>query len=254
MALFKQKQPRGAVTRQAKKPSKPLMRWQRLVPVVWSATAMAVVYAFYLGAGALLNQPVEKVTVAGELRHVEKSRVISEVTPFLQQGFISLDMAAIRQQLTNLPWVYQVRLERVWPNNITINIVEQQAIAQWGEEGYLNHRGEMFNPKKKVAVNDLPVLKGPEYSTKTVMSHYRSIGELLKEQGLYLKSLIMSERGSWQALLSNGVQIELGRDQVVEKVKRFVFVYQQALPKGLVAVKKVDMRYSNGVAVSWQRS
>ena len=229
------------------------MHWQRLLPVVWLFVVVVALLGLYQGGEVLLNQPVEKVAVTGELRHVDKSIIVEAVTPYLAVGFIRLDMAGIRQQLQQMPWVYEVRLQRTWPNSVTINIVEQQAIAQWGEKGFLNHRGELFKPEKLVVMKDLPLLAGPDSSSKEVMNNYRSIAELLNKQGLTLNSLSVDQRGSWQARLNGGVILKMGKEQVLEKVQRFVLVYKKALPRDLVAVKSIDMRYSNGVAVSWQR-
>ncbi|MGK0442262.1 MAG: cell division protein FtsQ [Pseudohongiellaceae bacterium] len=212
------------------------------------------------------------------MRHVAKNEVITEVIPFLQKGFVRLDMGSIREKLETLPWVFEVRLQREWPNSVVIEIVEQQAIAQWGDKGYLNHRGELFTPEQVNVQKGLPVLDGPENSTKQVMDYYRSVGDLMREQGLALQSLTLDKRGSWRALLAarfefdaaelditelsdaensriknNSVEVVIGRDEVLEKMQRFIQVYNKALPKNLVAVKKVDMRYSNGVAVSWHQ-
>ena len=52
--------------------------------------------------------------------------------------------------------------------------------------------------------------------------------------------------------LSNGIEVVLGRDQVTERFDRFVTVYQERLVSRANEVKRVDARYSNGVAVKWK--
>ena len=255
MGLFKKQQkPVGAVRkRPAQKPSKPLLHWQRLLPLMWGLIAAAVLTGLFKGGEVLLNQSVEKVAVTGGLKHVKKAVVVEAVTPFLTAGFIRLDMDGIRTELEKMPWVYEVRLQRAWPNNISINIVEQQAIAQWGNNGFLNHRGELFKPQAVTEIQGLPLLAGPDSSSKQVMNYYRSIAELLGRQGLALTGLSVDQRGAWQAELNGVVILKMGKEQVLEKVKRFARVYKQALPKDLVAVKTIDMRYSNGLAVGWHQ-
>jgi cell division protein FtsQ len=46
--------------------------------------------------------------------------------------------------------------------------------------------------------------------------------------------------------------VVLGRDQVTERFERFVTVYQERLVSRANEVKRVDARYSNGVAVKWK--
>lgn len=251
--IFKNnKQQRGAVTRKGRMPSKPRFHWQVIMPAVYGCLLLLIVAGLVVGVEQLLNKPISKVAVTGELRHVDKKAVVAEVSPFLDQGFVRLDMAAIQEKLQLLPWVYEVRVQRQWPNEIIINVVEQQAIAQWGDLGYLNHRGELFKPQVVSKDLSLPLLIGPEAESKGVMTNYRAIGEMLRRQGLELTVLKLSDRGSWAVELRGGVTINVGRDQLMEKIQRFVYLYKKVLANNLMLAKEIDMRYSNGIAVSWR--
>ncbi|WP_019531251.1 cell division protein FtsQ/DivIB [Dasania marina] len=252
MQFLKPKKQRGAVSKGPPKPSKASFPWRRLQSALFVAALLLLVGGLYQGGMHIINQPIDKVAVSGELRYVNKEKVIAEVRPFLQQGFVRIDMAAIRKQLQKLPWVYEVRVQRLWPNEVAINIVEQQTIAQWGERGFLNHRGELFKPKPMVKVPGLPLLAGPDESSKTVMANYRAVGELLRHQGLELERFQLNTRGGWQATLRGGVTLSIGRDQLMEKMQRFAYVYQKTLASNLASIKSIDMRYSNGLAVSWR--
>jgi cell division protein FtsQ len=64
--------------------------------------------------------------------------------------------------------------------------------------------------------------------------------------------LSLEQRGAWTLTLSNGIEVELGRDQVTQRFDRFVTVYQERLASRANEVKGVDARYSNGVAVKWK--
>ncbi|MBL83971.1 MAG: cell division protein FtsQ, partial [Marinobacter sp.] len=54
--------------------------------------------------------------------------------------------------------------------------------------------------------------------------------------------------------LANGIEVVLGRDQVEARFERFVTVYQERLASRSDEVRRVDARYSNGVAVQWKPS
>ena len=43
----------------------------------------------------------------------------------------------------------------------------------------------------------------------------------------------------------------LGRDQVVEKMRRFTAIYQKALEQESEKIARIDLRYANGLAVAW---
>jgi cell division septal protein FtsQ len=48
------------------------------------------------------------------------------------------------------------------------------------------------------------------------------------------------------------MRLELGSSQALEKMQRFVFLYQNQLQHATRAVAVVDLRYNNGASVSWK--
>ena len=57
---------------------------------------------------------------------------------------------------------------------------------------------------------------------------------------------------SWKVELSNGLKINLGQQDVWQRWLRFMGVYQKVFAKYADSVNYVDMRYPNGMAVSWK--
>jgi cell division protein FtsQ len=60
------------------------------------------------------------------------------------------------------------------------------------------------------------------------------------------------ERQSKILVLTDGLVISIGDGDVSEKIKRFITAHEQYLSKNLNEVKKVDLRYTNGLAVEWK--
>jgi cell division protein FtsQ len=52
-------------------------------------------------------------------------------------------------------------------------------------------------------------------------------------------------------MLKGDVEVAIGRDQVMEKMRRFITVYDQHLSEVWQDVTAIDVRYTNGVAVQW---
>ena len=117
-------------------------------------------------AWRLLELPVERIAVTGELKHVSHERLMSRVNTSLQGGFLWVDLQAIRQSLEQLPWVYRVVVKRHWPNSLEIQVFEQLPIARWGDDAYLNHAGEIFRPARLSSQLELPGLAGPAGSDR----------------------------------------------------------------------------------------
>jgi cell division protein FtsQ len=70
---------------------------------------------------------------------------------------------------------------------------------------------------------------------------------------LDVKGLQADATLAWTLTLDNDLPIVIGRDQVMEKVGRFLLVYQQQLKQRLGEIERIDVRYSNGVAIGWKQ-
>lgn len=254
----RQKAPMRGASVKARQQQRPRLR----LNLKWVArgVAAAAIVAVLAGAGLaaehLFNVPVSRVVVNGEFRQVDKNLISSKIEPLLGVGFLRLDLNQVRNQLRELPWVFDVQVSRSWPSEIVVAVEEQTPIARWGEEGFLNHRGELFVPERRhdefLDVARLPALVGPEGSSKNVMNHYRELSEMLSQYGLVLSDLRLDDRGSWYAKLRNGTEMRLGDGEVMEKMRRFLSAYRFALADKFDSARAVDMRYSGGFAVSWK--
>jgi cell division protein FtsQ len=216
-------------------------------------TGVALVMLALVGAAAwrLLELPVERVAVTGELRHVSRERLISRVNDSLQGGFLWVDLQAIRQSLEQLPWVYRVVVKRHWPNSLEIQVIEQLPIARWGDDAYLNHAGQMFSPQQLSSQQDLPRLAGPAGSELQLMQYYKLVHDPLQTAGLRINALAMDARGGLRARLDGGGELVFGRGEVAAKLQRFLHIYQSRLVGRDGQMRSVDLRYSHGAAVLW---
>jgi cell division protein FtsQ len=64
-------------------------------------------------------------------------------------------------------------------------------------------------------------------------------------------ALKCDNKKSWRLTLKNDVEIAIGREQVMEKLRRFVTVYDKFLNSVWGDIKAIDARYPNGIAVRW---
>ena len=202
-------------------------------------------------AWRLLELPVERVAVTGELKHVSHERLMSRVNDSLQGGFLWVDLQAIRQSLEQLPWVYRVVVKRHWPNSLEIQVFEQLPIARWGDDAYLNHAGEIFRPARLSSQLELPGLAGPAGSELQLMQYYKLVQGPLQTAGLRVNALAMDARGGLRARLNGGGELVFGRGEVAKKLQRFLHIYQSRLARREGRIRSVDLRYSHGAAVVW---
>jgi cell division protein FtsQ len=125
----------------------------------------------------------------------------------------SLDNA--RQAFEAVPWVRRAVVRREFPNRLKVLLQEHQAVAYWGAEGeskLLNTFGEVFEANiGDVEQDGLPRLGGPDGEAAQVLAMYRVLQPMFEPLDLSVEDLVLTGRGSWQAVLDTGAVIELGR-------------------------------------------
>lgn len=86
---------------------------------------------------------------------------------------------------------------------------------------------------------------------KEVLISFRQMDELLRINSFKLDRLSLSPRHAWEATLGNGIMLELGREDKMARIQRFINVYPE-LVKQEKSVARVDLRYDTGLAVGWE--
>lgn len=200
----------------------------------------------------LLSLPVNRVAITGDLAHVSRDALTARISDAVSGGFLSLDLDEVRGPIEALPWVHRVIVRRQWPDSIEVRVVEQRAIAHWGDDAYLNHAGEVFTPLDATAIPGLPRLSGPAGSHVSVMEQYRLVQERLQSLGLRVSALAMDQRGGLRAQLDSGGELVLGREDISERLDRLETIYRTELQGRAFA--RVDLRYSHGAAIAWRES
>lgn len=198
-----------------------------------------------------LDRPISTVEVGGAFQRVAPPDIEQAITPFRGEGFLSVDLDAVRDALESIAWVDEARVERAWPNGVRAFITEHVAAARWRERGLLNARGELFMRDAQHVPQELPLLEGPDGTEQQVAQLYLDTNPKLAAAGLRLVRVSLDARGAWELALANGTQVRLGRQEVYHRLDRFVRAASPVIAARGNEVAYVDMRYSNGFAVGW---
>lgn len=203
-----------------------------------------------------INRPVSKIALGADLSAHNKILLKEKINQQLQAGagFVDLDIKTLQASLAGFPWVEQVQIRRVWPDTLMVEVTEHKPIARWGDDQLLNVQANVFPQLGMRNFADLPRLSGPQHSQVRVLEQYRSLSQVLRPLGLGIAELEMRERGSWYVTASNGLQLLLGREEVMEKMRRFITVYDKELKSQMGQIARIDLRYANGLAVTWRNA
>jgi cell division protein FtsQ len=208
-----------------------------------------VIYLQQVETSPLL--PILHVTVDGEFSHINKDALVQAVTPFAIGGFMSVDVARLREAGEVIPWVKEIQVKRVWPDSLHLVVEEQEAIALWGNDALVNNQGHLFFPTKASFPNGLVQLKGPKGSSRMVAKQFYEVSRLISTLGLSVQEIEMNARRAWTIKLSNGVNVMLGRTDSEQRLQRFTTMFKAVLRPYEKDITAVDMRYTNGLSVAW---
>ena len=218
--------------------------------LIWLGVIVAFTLLLWFAVLAALDRPIQRAEISGKFTQVSKLQIEQVLEPFAHRGFISIDLAAVKQSIEQIPWIEYARVERAWPDGLRVMVTEQTAIARWGEKGLLNGRGELFLPEARDVPTDLPLLEGPEGTSGQVAKLYLDTYARLLAIGLRISHVALDERGAWALALSNGVEVRLGSQDISDRLERFITA-ANVITTRAGEVRYIDMRYSNGFSIGW---
>lgn len=243
-------------TAKASLPRLRLTAWRlslsQLLLACFFSVLLAVAYGSFYVIDAVLEVPVEQVTVHGEFTYLQQDLVSSVIAQYVDDGFIQVSLKRLYQELSALPWVYSVLIKRELPNGLSVDIEEQQAAAYWNDGEFINQYGEVFRP------NGVPIIQGiPSFSGKRheqVLAIYQQLKLQLPEDFRPIRALALDQRQVVRVKTYAGIELVMKLDDMKAQVDKWLLIANTLEAERLDKVRKVDLRYSNGAAIEWQDS
>ncbi len=193
---------------------------------------------------------VKKVAVYGDIEHIKVEQIEQLVRETAEDGMLALDLINLRDLLQKLPWVYRVKVRKVWPETIEVWLREQSATVMWGDAGYLNLNGEFF-VDDGVSLDHLrlPAISSQLRDTEEVYHQFLQLSSLLDESGQKIQEMVIDQRGSIYIHLESGLELNLGRRAVEQRLARWSSQYPVIMSRLNGGVRMVDLRYEQGMAI-----
>lgn len=250
MAKKQREVPRGATPRVEKKSPRtwnvrlPVIRWQwLLLPVMTAALVTGMRWGYH-------GWPVTTVDINGRLSVWQAEQIAEQLQWVTAESFFSLDVEQVHQQLKDLPLVLQVTVRKRWPGTLEVRLFEDVPVAVWNRNQLLSASGLLSGIPEGVALSALTQMEGENNQAEQAVRYFRRIQQVLAGQPVRVERLRVVATGAVQAVLTNGWQVEFGRQYFEERVLRLEKLLA-TLPQEKVAA--VDLRYGKGAAIRWHR-
>ncbi len=198
--------------------------------------------------------PVNKIRVHGAFVNVDEAMLHRAVKGVVAGGYFNVDVERVREVVEQLAWVSKASVRRVWPDTLSVSIVEQQPIAISDNKGLINANGDVFKPLKKTLPKSLPVFDGDPDLNKLMLSKYYEMNKLLVTIDRKITYLKFDARHALEIRLDNGLKIVLGREDNLHRLQRLLRIYHKILVSRFDDIEVIDLRYTNGMSIGWKKN
>ncbi len=245
----------------ARREEKGAEKFQRVVKKVIRLAFQLLLLSFFLFIGHwvyvhLLGDPyfrVREVEVKGS-RRIPRETLLSLTVMEGMPSLFSVNLKEVVKRLESHPWIEQVRVRKVFPNKVVIQIEERKpmAIIQLEELYYIDTRGEIFTPVGDREEYNYPYLTG---LTRRVLEKDPVEAKRLISKALELLRMVNHEKAFPMEEISEihmervfgircftkaeGVEVKMGWEDFGEKLKRLSLIWSDLRKRGF-SVASID--------------
>jgi len=191
-----------------------------------------------------------KINGASQLKEGD---IISKVAPFVRGSLFKLDIAKINEAITSNPFVKQVRIKKVYPFSIVIDVEEKKPSALWvdseGGVKVLDESGEPYKSLTGAEARGMFLINAGERAD--AKSLFNQVNQWVA-RGIIKKDAISEvayNEGTVTIFgVEDGVEIILGKEDQEGRLKRAIAVLEDAKKRGLL-IKCIDARFERGAII-----
>lgn len=148
MVAVLRKKPMSVIYTKASKP-KGRFTWQRFIKPIIMLLCLIFALVLYGNWSKWLEKldstPIKSFALTHKTRFTTDAdiRDILSAEPALK-GYFGQDIHEIKQRFLDIPWVRDVIVRKVYPNRLSITLLEHQPAAHWNGSQYLSEQGVVF--------------------------------------------------------------------------------------------------------------
>src|SRR3954452_3171690 len=224
------------LTEREKNPRRLIVRFERTIPRRAGVTATVVIMLGSATLGIVRGGHVEEVTTAlSDTRNALANSAGFRITAVAINGrkqltqdevlaiggvngrssLLFLDAAVVRDKLKANPWIGDATVQKFYPGQLQIDIVERSAFALWQQDGRLSvisDDGAVLEPYVSRRFTGLPLVVGKGAETRAkdflaMVDRYPRVRSVMKA------AVLVGER-RWNLRLKDGLDVRLPENDI----------------------------------------
>ncbi|MBN8607886.1 MAG: cell division protein FtsQ/DivIB [Caulobacterales bacterium] len=205
-------------------------------------------------AAANVGFAIDDVQVAAlddspEITAERAAEVRALIVPEGRQSILALDPLEVKARVESLDWVANVRVRRLWPNDVLVEVQRRREFARWQEDGeisVIDGNGERLLAERAADHDGLPLVVG--VGAGPASPPLLSALEHLPEVRERLRALVRVGDRRWNVELTSGTTVALPEAQPERALAQLEDLQNEhALLDRPLA--QIDMRVPNRVAI-----
>lgn len=209
-------------------------------------------YAVTIG----LNLPKANVLIQQEkLTPLQYQEVEQFLGKQADNDVLRVDLQPYIDKSMTFDWVDHVNVRRDWQQGVVVDITPRQPIARFGSQKFIDASGVIFSPVDENLLQspDWMQIQGNPKNTIAIMQQVKQVGDWYLPLGLKIREVIETPRMTWLYRFDNGLRILVDRENTSEKLYQLSQVLQHQLRPQLNNIQTIDLRYKNGMAITWRQ-
>jgi cell division protein FtsQ len=196
----------------------------------------------------IAGMAADDIRITG-LNHQSPETVLKALGVRPGGSLIGFDTSAAKSLLESLDWVASAKVQRLFPNQLEIEVAEREPFAVWQKAGsyyVIDRAGRALSSLDPSRLPALPLVTGEGAETAA----FELVNQLEATPDLLLKLYAAARVGKrrWTLYFDHGVTVALPEKDVGKALARLqeLETGQQLLSKG---IKTVDLRFADRVIV-----
>ena len=226
------------------------------------ALMIAIPYGCYRAFSSVTLFSLNNIEVSNA-KHLTREEILGLADVEPGKNLLRMNLKSMGEQLLQNPWVETVRINRYYPDGISITITERQpvAIVNMGFIYYLDKKGNVFKVLNQGDKLDFPVVTGfneedmgsnPKKNQEALAATCELL-KILHEKGAFILadvSEIHYDEGYGFTLFtaSGALPIKVGSGDFTAKVERFARIYRNLMVQ-LPSINYIDLDFNDKIIV-----
>jgi cell division septal protein FtsQ len=248
---------------------KPLDLKKYLRPLKMIATGVmalslvcGILYGSYRAVTSVTVFAVKNIEVSNA-KHLSRDEILGLAGVEPGKDLLRMNLKRMGEHILQNPWVETVRINRYFPDAVSIAITEREpvAIVNMGFIYYLDKKGNVFKVLNQGDKLDFPVVTGfseeelgsDPKGTREALEATCQLLKILREKGAFILadvSEIHYDKGYGFTLFtaSGALPVKVGSDNFPAKVERFARIYQDLMVQ-MPSIHYIDLDYNDKIIV-----